>query len=316
MGFLIVFASALLFCFQNVIVRILFTPQQLFGLWSLGGYVEPVLANSFLLMVMRTLWVVPLMGVIAPKLYPNTWQELWQLKAPENRRLLFQSLGCGGLMFSYLAILYISIGLIPAGVALTLFFTYPLFTSLFSWWWFGDRPGRFRYGVMALVLLGTALTIPKLHMAANHNLGLGVGLGIASGVVFALYTVIAQKSLTQIHPVPFTWLSFATTLVLSIVSLLVWHLPTAHLAWGALWIGGFLSALFTFGGHLLNNLGIRKIGAADASIVAAANPALTVVLAWLSIRETLSIVQILGVLIVTLGVILLGQEKRLRGRVR
>jgi drug/metabolite transporter (DMT)-like permease len=310
LGVLTVFASALFFTFQNVIVRVLFTSQTLLGTWQLGGYVTPTFQHSFLLMAMRTLWVVPLMGILAARLYPPTWQEVRQLAQPQQRRLLGQALGCGSLMFLYLVLLYIAIGLIPAGIALTLFFTYPLFTGLLSWWWFGDRPGRFRYAVMAIVLLGTALTLPKLDLAANPGVGIGVVLGVASGLSFAFYTVIAQKSFQQIHPVPFTWLSFATTLALALLSLVVWPLPQTALPWLPLWIGGLLSAGFTFAGHLLNNLGIRQIGAADAAIVAATNPALTVVLAWLTIHETLNWLQILGVLIVTCGVVLLSQEKR------
>ncbi|WP_287289050.1 EamA family transporter, partial [Okeania sp. SIO2B9] len=64
------------------------------------------------------------------------------------------------LMFLYLALLYMSIGLIETGVALTLFFTYPIFTSLFSWLLLGIPPTSFRWMVMIVVLVGTFLTIP------------------------------------------------------------------------------------------------------------------------------------------------------------
>ena len=36
-------------------------------------------------------------------------------------------------MFLYLALLYVAIGQIATGIALTLFFTFPVFTALFSW---------------------------------------------------------------------------------------------------------------------------------------------------------------------------------------
>jgi drug/metabolite transporter (DMT)-like permease len=311
LGLLTVLVSALFFTFQNVIVRVLFTQQRLLGLWPVGGYVTPNFPHSFLLMAMRTLWVVPLMALLAGRLYPQTWSEVRRL--PQQRPLLGQALLCGGLMFTYLVLLYIAIGLIPAGVALTLFFSYPLFTGLLSWWWFGDRPGRFRYGVMALVILGTGLTAPQTLFqggVASPAVGMGSALAVASGLAFAFYTVLAQKSFQHIHPVPFTWISFATTLALSLISLVVWPLPTGAMPWQPLWVGSLLSALFTLVGHLLNNLGIRQVGAADAAIMAATNPALTVVLAWVTIRETLSGWQILGVVIVTAGVILLSQEKR------
>lgn len=259
---------------------------------------------------MRMLLVVPLMGLLAPKLHPSTWKDIAQLRQRSHRKLLLQSLGCGLLMFLYLALLYISIGLIPTGIALTLFFTYPVFTALFSWRWFGDRPTRFRWGVMGFVLLGSALTMPHLSPASDHNSIIGVVTGVASGITYALYTVVAQKSFETLHPVPFTWISFTSAMVLSGVSLLLWNVHNLDLPWIPLWIGGLLSAIVTFAGHLLNNIGIRRIGAASASMIGASNPALTVVLAWLTIQEALQGWQIVGVVIVTLSVVLLSWQHR------
>ncbi|NJO77546.1 MAG: DMT family transporter [Cyanobacteria bacterium RM1_2_2] len=308
LGFLIVLLSSALFCFQNVIVRILFNPQIIFGVFETGGFVTPTLQNSFLLMFMRMLLGVPLLTLIAPKLHAAFWQDIQKLREAGNHTLLLYSLSGGMLMFLYLALLYISIGLIPTGIALTLFFTYPIFTALFSWRWFGNRPTLFRWIITAFVLLGSFLTIPLVNSASGETSPVGFLAGIASGLTYALYTVVAQKSFEKLHPVPFTWISFTTTLFLSGISLLIWNLETSQLAWLPLWIGGFLSALVTFGGHLLNNLGIRMIGATTASMIGVTNPALTVVLAWLTIQELLSGLQIAGVVIVTFSVALLSME--------
>ena len=311
LGFLIVLLSSVFFCFQNVIVRVLFTEQTILGLFRTGGFVTPTLYNSFLLMFLRMLLVVPLMAFLAPKLYPSTWRDIAQLRDLEQRNLLLQSLLCGFLMFLYLALLYISIGMIPTGIALTLFFTYPVFTALFSWRLFGDRPTLLRWSVIGLVLLGSFLTAPHTNTTTEGNSLIGITMGIASGIAYALYTVFAQKSFEKLHPVPFTWLSFTTTLVLSAACLLLWNnVHLAQLPWLALWIGGLLSAIVTFAGHLLNNFGIRLIGATSASMVAASNPALTVLLAWVTIQEALNGLQIVGVAIVTLSVALLSREHR------
>ena len=185
-------------------------------------------------------------------------------------------------MFFYLVLLYIAISVIPTGIAITLFFTYPIFTALLAWRLFGDKPSLFRWGVIFLTLLGTLLTIPT-HPFGNHSLWLGITMGIASGIAsgiaYAGYTVFAQQTFTILHPVPFTWISFATTLALSAISLLIWQPPTTDLPWLAIGIGSLLSALFTFLGHVLNNLGIHLIGASRAAIIGATNPALTSVLA-------------------------------------
>jgi drug/metabolite transporter (DMT)-like permease len=309
-GFLVVLLSSVFFCFQNVTVRLLFKEHTILGVFQIGGFVTPSLQNSFLLMGMRMLVVVPLMAFLAPKLHPSTWEEIKRLHRPEHRSLLFSSIGCGLLMFCYLAMIYLAIGIIPTGIALTLFFTYPVFTALFSWRVFGDRPTRLRWGVMGLVFLGSFLTMPFMSPANSTTSWVGIGTGIASGISYAFYIVIAQKSFEKLHPVPFTWISFTTTLLLSGISLLFWQVYTAQLPWEWLWLGGSLSALFTFAGHLLNNFGIRLIGATSAAMVSAANPALTVVLAWLTIQETLSSLQLIGVLLVTLSIVLLSHEHR------
>lgn len=308
LGLLIVLLSSVFFCFQNVIVRVLFSEHTFLGVTHIGGYVTPTLQNSFLLLFMRMLLAVPLMAFLLQKLHPSSWRELGQLRNLEQRGLLLQSVGCGFLMFLYLALLYIAVGMIPTGVAMTLFFSYPVFTALFSWRLFGARPTALQWSVMSLVFLGSSLTMPAINTTADSNSLIGISSGIASGITYALYTVFAQKSFEKLHPVPFTWLSFATTLILSGVSLLLWNVHNAQLPWLPLWIGGLLSALMTFAGHLMNNLGIRLIGATSASMIAATNPALTVVLAWLTIQETLNGLQIVGVAIVTLSVALLSRK--------
>ncbi|HEY9658216.1 MAG TPA: DMT family transporter, partial [Allocoleopsis sp.] len=188
-GFFIVLLASCFFCLQNVIVRVLFTEHAILGTWQTGGFVTPTLQHSLLLLFMRMLVVVPLMASLASRLYPATWKEIAQLRQPERQTLLLQSLGCGFLMFLYLVLLYVAVGLIPTGIAMTLFFTYPVFTALLSWQLFGDRPTTLRWSVMALVLLGSTLTMPHLSDRVADDPWLGIFMGVASGVAYACYTV-------------------------------------------------------------------------------------------------------------------------------
>ncbi|MBD3881900.1 DMT family transporter [Phormidium tenue FACHB-886] len=315
LGILTVLLSSFVLTFQNIIVRILFSEQLLLGLFLLGGYVEPNLQNSFLLMFMRMLLVVPLMVFLAPKLYPAALKEIKDLFAPDRRDVLRQAFGCGVLMFAYISLLYIAIGMIPTGIAMTLFFTYPVFTALLSWRFFGDRPTLFRGLVMGIILAGSALTIPQSSAAySSQTIAIGSLASVSSGIIYALYTVIAQRCFEKLHPIPFTWISFATTLVLSGVSLLFWHLPATQLAWTPLWIGGLFSGLVSFVGHLLHNLGIRMIGATAASMIGSSSPALTALVAWVTIREALNLTQMLGISIVTAGIALMSGEKAIMRR--
>ncbi|MDV2990843.1 MAG: hypothetical protein N4J56_000497 [Chroococcidiopsis sp. SAG 2025] len=312
LGILIVLLSSFVLSFHNITVRVLFAEHLVLGLFILGGYVAPDLPHSFLLMFMRMLLVVPLMAFLAPKLYPSALKELLNLFNRDRRDVLVQALGCGVLMFVYVASLYVAIGLIPTGIAMTLFFTYPIFTALLAWQFFGDRPTLFRWVVMGIILVGSAFTIPQSTPTQNnYAIAIGILASVGSGVVYALYTVIAQKCFERLHPIPFTWISFATTLLLSGVSLLFWRLPYDNLAWTPLWIGGIFSGLVSFLGHILNNIGIRAIGATAASIIGSSSPALTALVAWIVIHETLNVIQILGIGIVTLGIALLSGERAL-----
>jgi drug/metabolite transporter (DMT)-like permease len=313
LGILTVLLSAFVLSFHNVTVRVLFSEHLVLGLFLLGGYVKPDLQNSLLLMFMRMLLVVPLMASLAFKLYPSVWGEFRELFRRERQDVLVQALGCGVLMFVYVALLYIAIGLIPTGIALTLFFTYPVFTTLLAWRFFGDRPTLFRWLVMAIILAGGVLTIPQSSANySSHTISIGIFASVSAGVVYAFYNIIAQKCLKKFHPVPFTWISFTSTLLLSGVCLLFWPSPSTQLDWTPLWIGSIFSGVVSFIGHTLNNLGIQMIGATTASIIGSSSPALTALVAWATISETLNLIQSLGIGIVTLGIALLSGESFIR----
>lgn len=292
-----------------MVVRILYSQQSILGWFETGGFVPPTLQTSLLLLVLRTVWVVPLMSALIPTFYPRLWPDLRQLAQPPQRPTLKLALLGGVLMFTYLVLLYLSIGLIPTAVALTLFFTFPVFTAIFAWMWFGDRPSLLRWLIMAAILGGSTLTLPQDSLTVTSDTGLGVVLGILSGVAYALYTVTAQKSFAKVHPIPFTWMSFTVTCALSGLLLMVWPLANWRLDWWALGLGSLLSAIATAMGHILNNLGIQKIGAITASMIGAMNPVLTTLLAWGLIQEALTPVQGVGVLVVTVSVVLLAWSR-------
>ncbi len=308
LGFLIILLASISFGCQNVIVRILFREQTILGIFETGGFVTPNLQNSLLLVLLRMLLVVPMMALLVTKVYPPTWQDIRKLGNLEQPRMLLHSIGGGVLMFLFLVLLYMSIGLVPTGIAVTLFSAYPAFTALFSWRLFGNRPTFLRCGVIGLILLGSYLTISPNQTNIDNYSWFGIISAVASSVAYAFYAVNAQVSLKTLHPFPFTWISFTTTLILSVITLLIWHGNDMQLPWLPLFIGSLISALTTFVGNLMQNFGIRLIDATLASIVSASNPVLTTAIAWLVIQESLNSLQLLGMMIVILSVGLLSRE--------
>ena len=58
------------------------------------------------------------------------------------------------------------------------------------------------------------------------------------------------------------------------------------------------------------NYAIKFIGATTAATIGATSPSLTAILAWLTIQETINGWQIMGIFIVTMGILLLSQEHK------
>ena len=76
-------------------------------------------------------------------------------------------------------------------------------------------------------------------------------------------------------------------------------------AWQPILITTLFSALITVTAYVLNNFGIRLIGASLTALISATTPALTALFAWFTLQESLQLQQIVGVALVTAGVAVL-----------
>ncbi|MBD1842931.1 DMT family transporter [Cyanobacteria bacterium FACHB-63] len=311
LGLWLILVSTLALSIHNVIVRITIgQPVKVLGLFSAGGFIQPTIGNSLLILWMRMLIVVPLMMGIAAWLYPPAWQDLQRLILSRDRRPLWHIIASGAFLFLSQVLIYIAIAQIGPSVAVTILFMYPLFTVPLAWWLFHDRPTRLRIAVMVLILMGVILAAaPKLIAA---KIGGGIIVAVLSGIAFALYLILMQLGFRKAHPIPVSVVQFLTVLVLSSVSLSlpislgVSVLPDARMSFFG---GGLILGAFTLVGYLANNFGVRYMGAAQASIVASSGPVITALLATLMIGATLEGVQILGILLVTIGVTALSFER-------
>jgi drug/metabolite transporter (DMT)-like permease len=315
LGLLLVLLSTVTLSFHNVVVRILGKESVVFGAFKLGGVIHlNLIGNSLMILWLRMLVVLPLMVPVAMVLYPPVWRDMKRFLTARDRRPLFNVIGSGGFLFLSQVLIYIAIGQIGAGPAVTILFMYPLFTVPLAWLLFGDRPTKLRWIVMGTILLGVVLTaLPSSAMGGNMAGG-GVLVAIASGVAFAFYLIFMQLGFKKLHPVPVSLIQFSTIFLLSsVILILPWNLgvhvdkPTGFI------VSGIILGALTLVGYLANNFGVRFMGAARASIVASSGPVMTALLAFLIIQNPLKSVQWLGILLVTLGVAALSFE-RMKGQ--
>jgi drug/metabolite transporter (DMT)-like permease len=324
LGLLLILISTVALSVHNVVVQIIGRESQIFNLFPLGGFIKLGLGNSLLILWFRMMVVLPLMALLAIVLYPNVWRDIKKFLLDPNRRGLMTVVGSGFFLFLSQVLIYIAIPQIGPGVAVTILFMYPIITVPLAWLFFGDRPTFLRVGVMCAISLGVILAAwPKIFPAVNSGVtsisGVGVGTAAASGIAFAFYLIFMQLGFQKLHPVPVSLVQFTTIFVLASVSLMlplpenlaVQVIPDKRLG---LIISGVVLGVLTLAGYLLNNFGVRFLGAARASIIASSGPVLTAVLAFLiipSAQNALQPISILGIVLVTLGVFALSFERLL-----
>lgn len=321
LGFILVLLSTVALSIHNVIVGIIGYPNKIFGVVPLGGFIKLVLGNSLLILWLRMIVVLPLLALLAMFLYPPVWKDIRRFFKSKDTRAILNVVGSGFFLFLSQVLIYIAIAQIGPGVAVTILFMYPIITVPLAWLLFKDRPSALRWGVMAAVITGVVLvSLPKILAAAPTaatNPVVGVSMAAVSGIAFALYLIFMQLGFQKLHPVPVSLVQFSTIFVLTSFSLMLplpegFGVQVVQDKWPGFLLGAVILGVLTLAGYLLNNLGVRYMGPARASIVASSGPALTAILAfWItpSPQSSLQFVQWAGIVIVTVAVGALSFEK-------
>ncbi|MDZ8070902.1 MAG: EamA family transporter [Nostoc sp. DedQUE08] len=317
-GLFLIVLSAVVSSLYNVAIKVIFHEgSQIFGVLEVEQLLPPTLGNTLLILTLRFMVVVPLMVLLSPILHPRLWQDLENLSAsvrgnatPANaatKQILVLSIVSGCFLFLSQVLIYIAIAQITTGMAIALFFIYPMVSGLFSWFLFRDRPTLFRIAAIAAICCGELLVLGGSPSIGIGNTSMGSSTAILSGVAFAAYIILTRVCASKLHPVTFTLINFTTMLLLSFICLMLplpssWNLvvvdPSKMLE---LVLSAFILGVLTLAGYLLNNVGISKLGASRSALIGGSIPVLTVIFAGLIIQENLDIVQILGVLFVTFG---------------
>jgi drug/metabolite transporter (DMT)-like permease/uncharacterized protein (UPF0335 family) len=317
-GLFLVILSTVVSALYNVAIKAIFqTGSQLANQLEISQLILPTLGNVFLILMLRLLVVVPLMLLLAPILHPQVWQDLQNLfnavreqKSPSSektKRVLLLSVVSGGVLFLSQVLIYLSLGEVSmtTGMAIALFFIYPIFSVFLSWVLFRERLKALGMGAIAAIICGELLVLSGTPAGLANN-SFGTTTAIISGITFAVYIILTKICSSQLHPVSFTLINFATMLLLSFACLIIplpsdWSLIINSSNVLELVLSAFMLGVLTLCGYLLNNFGISKLGAPRSAIIGTAVPILTVIFAGLIIQESLNFIQVLGILFVTTG---------------
>ena len=324
-GLLLIALSAVATSIYNVAIKAIFN-----GVLDQDQLISPTLGNCLFVLMLRMLVVVPMMLVLAPMLHPRVWHDLQNLidsvkgsSLPATitaRRVLMLSVISGCFLFLSQVMLYLSIAQVVTGMAIALLFVYPIVSGLLSWLLFRDIPSKFRAFAYAMIVLGIVLVLGGAS-SDTGNVSFGSITGILAGISFAFYVILTRICAARLHPVSFTLINFATMLFLCFITLCLitillplptgWSLEINSVNFLELILSTFILGVLTLTGYLLNNFGIRKLGATRAGLISSTVPALTVIFAGIIIQESLPFIQVIGVLLVTFGAAAFSIEKLL-----
>jgi drug/metabolite transporter (DMT)-like permease len=171
----------------------------------------------------------------------------------------------------------------------------------------GLRPSLAEWAAMAGTMVGVAIVARSadlfaLDTSSSRDLRTTVLISLASAAAFAVGVFAAQLAVPVYGEVQTTWLSRITSLAILLL-LLVWRGPPRIPArW---WPAVISQGCFDTGGYLALYAGSHGDGAEIAAVTASAFGAVTTLLAWVFLRESIGLVQWLGIAMVFAGVAVL-----------
>jgi drug/metabolite transporter (DMT)-like permease len=216
------------------------------------------------------------------------------LTKPEKQRLILAGI-CLGVHF---AAWFISLQTLSVGRSTLLVSTAPLWTGLASILFFREKlSARFWWGLL-LAGIGLVAFVGDKTLFAFQRGDLLAILGAIAITAYLLLVKPVQERVGTMTTVCWTYASAAVALWLAVGMSRTDPLPQTLGAWGA--IAG-LALVPQLIGHTTMNAALRYVSPAVISASTLLEPVIAALLAWVFLREHLTLVQIVGGVVVLLG---------------
>lgn len=199
-----------------------------------------------------------------------------------------------------------SVSLNGAAVATVLVYINPTIVALISVRFLGEKLDRNKIIALVLTLIGMVL-VAEMYIPENLRLnGLGILVGLGTGVTWATYAIVGQFISRRYSP----WASLFYAFLFGALFLLPLQLLAGNiLGLGAQWNGWailfFLALGPTLVGFGLYTMGLAQIPASVVTLIATLEPVFSIVLAFFLFNEVLDIPQIIGAGLILFAVMLL-----------
>jgi len=206
---------------------------------------------------------------------------------------------------------FLALKMTSAGLVALLLYIYPALVTALSAIFLKEHLTRVKIVALFLALSGTALT---LRISGDGSL-LGILLGIAAAVDYAIYILLGSRILRRSGPMGSTTVIITSTagVYAGIVAIRGVTYPATSTGWIAIIAIALISTVLAF---VTFFAGLKRIGPTSASTLSTFEPIVAVVLAAIVLGETISPIQILGGILILAAVVLLATSDKWRGKLR
>jgi drug/metabolite transporter (DMT)-like permease len=216
-----------------------------------------------------------------------------------------------GLFGYYLSSLFDFLGLkyISAGLERLILFLYPTFTLFINAIVFKEKIRKIQAIALLLTYSGIAIAyMGELRLdAGNPGLYWGSFLIFLCAVTYAIYIVGSGRMVPQVGVTRFTALAMLTSTVGVFAHFLIkGNYEWANSASSFWWYGMVLGIIATVIPTFLISAGMKRIGANNVAIVSSIGPVSTIIQAHFVLGEKIFTAQIMGTVLVVMGVVLIG----------
>lgn len=267
-------------------------------LGALKLYAEGMQTNSVLFYRFGLAWVI--IAIVM----------LFRKESLKVTRQEFTALTGLGLLFIVSSLtLYLSFHHMPAGVASTILFTYPVMTAVIMAVFFHERITWTT--VVSLVLSGAGVTLLYWSDSAGTLSTLGVVLVLASALSYALYIILVNRSNLQMSSfkINFYVLMYCTLgmVVYSLVAGLPLSLPQTATSWFYIGWLAIVPAIFAL---VLMVYAAKYVGSTATAILGALEPLTAVLIGIFVFNEPFTLNLAIGIVLILGAVVIIAKGKR------
>ena len=219
-------------------------------------------------------------------------------------------IGTGIISFSFFSWAYMkAVNLTSLGVAAVLLYTAPTFVMLFSIFLFGEKMTKTKGTVLAMTFVGCILVTGLLEGGAAVITWQGIGIGLAAGVGYALYSIFGTYAIKAgygsltislytflMATIVMTFLVEPVEVVTKITEMGQWPLAISF------------ALLTTVVPYLTYTKGLSGLPASKASVTATIEPVVAAILGIVVFHESVSMMKLTGIVLVLSSVVVMSRQ--------